>query len=171
MHAVLQGQDTELAERLSPADGPRIVRALEVLEATGRSIRDWRAGGETPPIVDIATAELVVIEPDRALLETSIRQRFEAMVRRGALDEVRALLALNLEPTLPAMKAIGVAELHGVVAGRADMDEAIERAVIATRRYAKRQSTWLRNQMGPQWRRFADTREAEQALFGNRRKK
>ena len=156
--------DPEAAERLNPADGPRIVRALEVLESTGRTIGQWRTrAGE--PLVDAASAELIVLDPDRGALEARIRARFNAMVRDGALDEVRTLLDLKLDPALPAMKAIGVAELVAVLEGRAALADSIERSAVATRQYAKRQATWFRNQMGPEWQRFDTVEGAAGALY------
>ena len=75
------------------------------------------------------------------------------MVEQGAIEEVRALLALDIDPALPAMKAIGVRELGMVIDGRISLTEAQRLAAIATRQYAKRQSTWFRNQLGPEWQR------------------
>ena len=164
LHAELARADPEGAERLNPADGPRIVRALEVLESTGRTIGQWRTrAGE--PLVDAASAELIVLDPDRGALEARIRARFNAMVRDGALDEVRTLLDLELDPALPAMKAIGVAELVAVLEGRAALADSIERSAVATRQYAKRQATWFRNQMGPEWQRFDTVEGAAGALY------
>lgn len=158
LHAVLAVRDPQMAARLNPADGQRIVRALEVLEASGRSIAHWQVQ-RAAPLVDLATAEAVVIEPDRDELGQRIETRFAAMVEGGALDEVRALLALRLDPRLPAMKAIGVPELAAILGGDASPEGAISEAVLATRQYAKRQSTWFRNQLGPQWRRIASAAE------------
>ena len=153
LHAVLAARDAAAAARIRPGDGQRIVRALEVLEASGRSIVDWQ-GNRDAPLVDAATAAMSVIEPDRGVLAGRIAHRFGEMVRRGAMEEVRALLALGLPAAMPAMKAIGVAELGAVIAGRASLAEAVERACAATRRYAKRQSTWFRTQLGPNWQRI-----------------
>jgi tRNA dimethylallyltransferase len=157
LHAMLARDDPETAARLQPADGQRIVRALEVLEASGRSIRDWR-GARGTPLVDEGSAKLILIEPDRSGLVARIEDRFERMVAAGALIEVRALLALGLPGTMPAMKAIGVAELAAFIEGRASHAEALAGAKAATRRYAKRQATWFRHQLGPRWRRVPDAR-------------
>lgn len=153
LHALLRTRDAEAAARLGPADGQRIVRALEVLEATGRPIGHWQ-GRRGPSLIDPATARCLVMAPDRALLRRRIDDRFDAMVAAGALDEVRALLALGLDPALPAMKAIGVPELAGHLRGAATLDQALERAKAATRQYAKRQETWFRHQLGPDWQRI-----------------
>jgi tRNA dimethylallyltransferase len=153
LHRILMRRDAGAAARLRPSDGQRIVRALEVLEASGRSILDWqRQNG--PPLIDRASARFLVIEPERAALAQRIEQRFDAMIAGGALEEVRRLIALKLDPALPAMKAIGVRELQAVLDGAMDTATAIDRAKAATRQYAKRQATWFRHQLGGEWRRF-----------------
>lgn len=152
LHRRLAQQDAAAAARLKPADGQRIVRALEVWDASGRSILDWQ-GQRGQPLVERASAQCLVIEPDRDELGARIGLRFDAMLERGALDEVRELARLDLDPALPAMKAIGVRELQAALAGEMSFAEAIERAKTATRQYAKRQSTWFRNQLGPEWKR------------------
>lgn len=152
LHAVLAGRDALAATVLQPNDGQRIVRALEVLEASGRSILDWQAA-RGQPLVDAESARLMVLEPERAEVVARIERRFDAMVEEGALEEVRALMALNLSPRMPAMKAIGVRELAAALAGTMTLPEAVAKAKAATRQYAKRQSTWFRNQFGANWRR------------------
>jgi tRNA dimethylallyltransferase len=92
--------------------------------------------------------------PDRAILAGRIEQRLRQMVERDALDEVRALMALGLNPALPAMKAIGVPELAAHVRGEIDLDTALILAGNSTRQYAKRQYTWFKNQCGPEWQRL-----------------
>ncbi|TIT91587.1 MAG: tRNA (adenosine(37)-N6)-dimethylallyltransferase MiaA, partial [Mesorhizobium sp.] len=131
----------------------RIVRALEVLDASGRSILDWQAA-RGQPLIDRGSARFLVIEPDRGELVARIEARFDQMLDKGALDEVRQLMALDLAPDLPAMKAIGVRELQAALAGQMSFPEAIERAKVATRQYAKRQATWFRHQLGPEWQRL-----------------
>ena len=153
LHRILWREDPEAAQLLRPSDGQRIVRALEVLEASGRSILQWQAE-KGRPLIDRGGAEFLVIEPERAALVARIDSRFDRMLEAGALEEVRALMALNLDPSLPAMKAIGVRELAAADAGEMTFPEAIARAKIATRQYAKRQATWFRNQLGPEWRRI-----------------
>jgi len=159
LHAILTRDDPRTAATLKPGDSQRIVRALEVLEASGRSILDWQAM-KGRPLIDTASARFLVIEPDRAELVARIDRRFDGMLDAGALDEVRALSALDLDPALPAVKAIGYRELRAALAGEQTMSEAIERAKIATRQYAKRQSTWFRNQLGTHWRRIASADDA-----------
>lgn len=153
LHRTLGARDPAAAARLRPGDGQRIVRALEVAEASGRSILDWQ-GDRSTPLVDAESATRIVLVPEREFVRANIDRRFDAMVDDGALDEVRAILALDLAPALPAMKAIGVPELGGYLRGKVTLDEAIARAKAATRQYAKRQDTWFRNQLGPEWRRI-----------------
>ena len=152
LHRLLAGRDPEAAQAIGPSDGQRIVRALEVLEASGRSITAWQAV-RGRPIVNAATARFIVVEPPREILRARIEARFQRMVGAGAIEEVKALLTLRLDPSLPAMKAIGVRELGMALEGRISLDEAKRLAVIATGQYAKRQSTWFRNQFGQEWQR------------------
>lgn len=153
LHRILFREDPAAAMALRPGDGQRIVRALEVLDASGRSIKQWQAA-RGRPLIDRESAQFFVIEPDRADLIGRIDARFEGMIGHGALDEVRQLLSLGLDPALPAMKAIGVRELQAAISGELAFDAAIERAKIATRQYAKRQATWFRHQLGDEWKRM-----------------
>lgn len=153
LHDELSRRDPAVAEMLQPGDGQRIVRALEVQEATGRSIHDFqRASG--PVIVDTRRAQKLIVLPERPVLHERINRRFETMMETGAVDEVRALLALKPAPDAPVMKAIGVADIAEMLAGRMGEAQVIERSAAATRQYAKRQMTWFRNQMGPDWTRI-----------------
>lgn len=146
MHAELSGSDPQLAARLKPSDTQRIVRALEVLEATGRSLSYWQALPSVP-VFDSDKAAKFVIEIDRAELRARCDRRLDLMLEAGALDEVRNLLALGIAADRPAMRAVGVPEFTAVIRGEAAVDEALERAKIATRQYIKRQHTWLRRNM------------------------
>jgi tRNA dimethylallyltransferase len=157
LHRILMREDSAAAMTLRPTDSQRIVRALEVLEASGRSILAWQAA-RGRPLIDRATARFFVIEPERAALVERIEARFDRMLDKGALEEVRSLAALDLDPALPAVKAIGVRELQAALAGEMSFEEAILRAKIATRQYAKRQATWFRHQLGPEWRRLEPAR-------------
>jgi len=150
LHGVLGERDPDMAATLKPADSQRIVRALEVLESTGKSLLDWQQT-KGRALVDDNSARKIVLAPDRAWLSERIARRFALMWGNGAIDEVKALLALDLDPALPAMKAIGVREITAYIEGSLSRDEAIERSVIATRQYAKRQSTWFRNQLDASW--------------------
>ncbi|MER8393211.1 tRNA (adenosine(37)-N6)-dimethylallyltransferase MiaA [Mesorhizobium sp. M1340] len=153
LHRILLREDSAAGMMLRPTDGQRIVRALEVLDASGRSILEWQAA-RGRPLIDRSSARFFVIEPERAALVERIDARFDRMLDKGALDEVKQLSALGLDPDLPAMKAIGVRELQAALAGAISFPEAIERAKIATRQYAKRQTTWFRHQLGPEWQRL-----------------
>ena len=140
--------DPEDAAAIRPSDTSRIVRALEVFAATGRSLVAWKRTAAAPPLVNPATAERIVVMPERAELHRRIGVRAEAMVHSGAIEEASALAALGLSPAMPAMKAIGVRQLIDHIAGKISLDEAIASMKTETRRYAKRQMTWIRNQMG-----------------------
>jgi tRNA dimethylallyltransferase len=146
LHAELSERDPATAARLKPGDRARITRALEVLLATGRSLTAWHADN-MPARVDLAGAAKVFLMPNRDALGLRIDARFDAMMAAGALAEVRALAARNLDPNLPAMKAHGVPWLIRHLKGEVTMDEAMAQAKRDTRRYTKRQATWFRNQL------------------------
>lgn len=145
LHAELAARDPAMAARLRPGDGQRIARALEVVEATGRSIADYQGRGcaQDGPAYD---ALVVAALPPRERLYETIDRRFEAMVTAGALEEVRELMDLGLDPDLPALKAVGVPELMAHLRGETSLQRAVGDGQRATRRYAKRQLTWLRHQ-------------------------
>ncbi|MDE1148448.1 MAG: tRNA (adenosine(37)-N6)-dimethylallyltransferase MiaA [Azospirillaceae bacterium] len=146
LHQDLAARDPEGAARLAPGDTQRLVRAWEVVVATGRPLGDWhRVAADTGP-ADLSFHTLVV-EPPRDRLYANGDARFVAMMGQGALEEVRAFLDLGLDPDLPAMKALGVPELAAHIAGHLPLIEAVALAQRHTRNYAKRQSTWFRNQM------------------------
>ena len=153
LHARLGERDPLAAAAIRAGDSQRIVRALEVLDATGSSLAEWHRTGSAPPLLPTASAAALVIEPDRAELYRRIEGRFDSMVAGGALDEVRALLRRDLHPDLPVMKAIGVRQFARHLRGECTLEEAVGNAKMETRRYAKRQSTWFRNQM-PEWTRI-----------------
>jgi tRNA dimethylallyltransferase len=146
LHAELARRDPLAAGRLNVNDRTRIARALEVVEATGRSLLDWQRDG-LPPLFGPDTPR-VFIAPDRAVLYARIDARFDTMLTGGALDEVRALAARRLDPLLPAMKAHGVPWLVRHLAGEFPLAEAARQAKLDTRHYAKRQFTWFRHQLG-----------------------
>lgn len=147
-HAELAKRDPVTAARLQPGDRQRLVRAWEVLEATGRSLADWQREAPCPEPDAPALAPLTfVLEPPRPALYAACDARLAGMVRGGALDEVAALDRLGLPPGLPAMKAVGVPELLAHLRGEIDLATALAAAQQATRRYAKRQTTWFRHQM------------------------
>ncbi len=149
LHAELARRDPVSAARIEPTDPQRIARALEVLDATGRSLSDWqRAETPAPDTQGIAFFTILLLPP-RSVLYATIDVRFAAMVEGGALDEVRALMTRGLDPALPAMKALGVPDLAAHLAGSLALDDAVRRGQQATRRYAKRQFTWFLNQIIP----------------------
>jgi tRNA dimethylallyltransferase len=154
LHRELAQSDRAIAEVLNPQDGQRIVRALEVIGATGRSIAAFQ-GKNGPMVIDPDRARKVVVLPERAILHERINRRFETMLTMGAEDEVRALLALDLPPEMPVMKAIGVAQIAAMLKGEMTRAEVIETGAAATRQYAKRQMTWFRNQMDESWERLS----------------
>lgn len=145
LHARLAERDPETARRLRPSDQQRVARAWAVLEATGRPLAEWQAAPAPTP--GVRRFVHIVLLPPRDLLYAACDRRFEAMVAQGALEEVRRLLDLGLAANLPAMKAVGVRELGDYLAGDCDLASAVRRAQQATRRYAKRQLTWLRHQV------------------------
>jgi tRNA dimethylallyltransferase len=147
LYEELARRDPAAAAQLRPADRIRIARALEVVEATGRSIIDWRLKG-VPPLLDAARVAKLFLAPDRAVLYRRIDARFDGMLSAGALDEVRLLAARRLDPLLPAMKAHGVPWLIRHLAGEMTIEAAAEEAKKDTRHYAKRQFTWFRHQLG-----------------------
>ncbi|QKP78836.1 tRNA (adenosine(37)-N6)-dimethylallyltransferase MiaA [Methyloligella sp. GL2] len=155
LHALLVTRDPQMAARLPATDPQRIVRALEVIEATGVSLAEWQKGQETPPVLRPSQALRLLIAPDREALYAKIERRFDTMLDMGAGEEVERLLALDLDPGLPAMRAHGVPEIAAWLRGEISREEAIARAKTVTRRYAKRQLTWARRFMAD-WNWFED---------------
>ncbi|MBN8982382.1 MAG: tRNA (adenosine(37)-N6)-dimethylallyltransferase MiaA [Rhizobiales bacterium] len=146
LHAELARRDPDSAGKLKVRDRSRIARALEVIEATGRSLGDWHRDG-LPPLLRPEEALAVFLNPDRGELYERIDARFSRMIEAGALDEVSALAARKLDPLLPAMKAHGVPALMHHLRGEMSLDEAIDIGRADTRHYAKRQFTWFRHQL------------------------
>jgi len=145
-HAALAVRDPAMAARLWPGDRQRLVRAWEVLDATGRSLADWQDDGAVASPYWFRT---IVCSPPRDALYAACDARVTAMIDAGAVAEVRALAALNLDPALPVMKALGVAALGRHLAGEVSLNAAIAATRQQTRNYAKRQMTWLRTQLLP----------------------
>jgi tRNA dimethylallyltransferase len=146
LHGELAQRDPASAERLKPRDRTRIARALEVVEATGRSLTDWHREG-LPPLLPPGTFSALFLEPGRDQLYARIDARFDAMLGAGALEEVAALEMRRLDPLLPAMKAHGVPALIRHLKGELTRDEAAAIGRADTRHYAKRQFTWFRHQL------------------------
>ena len=146
LHAALAQRDPASAERLKLRDRTRIARALEVIEATGRSLTDWHRDG-LPPLLPQGTFSALFLAADRDQLYARIDARFDAMLSAGALEEVAALAARHLDPLLPAMKAHGVPALLRHLKGEIALEEAAAIGRGDTRHYAKRQFTWFRHQL------------------------
>lgn len=146
LHAELVQLDPATARRVTINDRSRISRALEVVMATGRPLSDWHREG-LPPLIDPDRGAKIFVTCDREELIRRIEARFIAMTKSGALEEVQRLAGRKLEPTLPAMKAHSVPWLIRHLNGEISREEAVAGAVMDTRRYAKRQLTWFRNQM------------------------
>lgn len=154
LHAILSQRSPAEGARVKPSDRTRLVRALEVIDATGRTLGEWQSDQPSqPPLIRESAAERIILDPPRADLHRRIDERFAGMVAEGGIAEAEALSAAGLDPRLPAMKAIGVRPLLDLVAGQIGRDEAIARGQAETRQYAKRQSTWFRHQM-PDWPRL-----------------
>jgi len=145
LHARLARRDPVSAERLKPRDRTRIARALEVVEATGRSITDWHREG-LPPLLPPGSFRALFLNPERKALYERIDARFDAMLTAGGLIEVERLAARRLDPLLPAIKAHGVPALIRHLKGEITLAEAAEVGRGDTRHYAKRQFTWFRHQ-------------------------
>ena len=146
LHSILQARDPEMARRLAPGDTQRITRALEVFDATGRSLAAWQQAAGTP-LLDAAHCVKLVLDRPRAELAARTDARFLAMLDRGALDEARRLAAMKLDPTLTAMRAVGLPPLLAHLAGDLSLPAAVARAQHDTRRYIKRQQNWQRKFM------------------------
>lgn len=151
-HRRLTMRDPEGAARIHPANSQRVLRAYEVLETTGTTLTQWQAD----QVGELAYAEkaiMLVLEPEREALYAACNARAKLIVDSGGIEEVAALRLLGLNPSLPVMKALGVRELGAFLDDEVTRAEAIENLRQATRRYAKRQTTWFRHQM-PQAARF-----------------
>jgi tRNA dimethylallyltransferase len=151
VRSALNALDPLAETRISPGDRQRLTRALAVGRATGRPLSAWQA--ETKPAIADDAWCAVVLAPSRDALYGRIDARLTAMAQAGAVEEAAALIRRDLDPRLPAMKAVGLRELAACAAGEATLEEAIAAAQQATRRYAKRQLTWFRNQT-PDWPRI-----------------
>ena len=152
LYAELTELDPVLAARLPPSDSQRVLRGLEVVQATGTPLSAWQQTAAAP---FLSKYHGVVLSPSRQWLYERCNARFVQMLADGAVDEVKTLLALNITASAPAMKAHGVPELAAYLRGATSLQEATSRAQQATRRYAKRQLTWYRNQM-PHWTKLSE---------------
>lgn len=146
LYALLRERDPAMAEQLRPSDPQRIVRALEVIDATGRSLAAWQKQAGQPLLKESDVARIFLTRP-RDELYARINARLDSMLEQGALEEVEALAGQALDPNLPAMRAHGVKPLLDMLSGTIAREDAIERVKTDTRRYAKRQETWARSNM------------------------
>ena len=149
--ALAEHGDDEAAALL--ADPQRLTRALEVLLATGKPLSYWQSSTQSAPFLSKKDCIRVVLAPPRPWLHSRIEQRARLMLVEDGINEVKSLISLGLSPKLPAMRAIGVAEIRDYVSGAKGYEETVHRLTVATRQYAKRQETWFRNQM-PDWQRI-----------------
>jgi tRNA dimethylallyltransferase len=163
LHDALAARDPAMARRLRPSDPQRIVRALEVIDATGISLSEWQGSRPPSPVLSPEAVLKLVIAPEREPLYARIDARFDRMLQMGAMEEVRALLALGLANSLPAVRAHGVRELAGHLAGTSSLAAAIAKTKTESRRYAKRQMTWVRRYMAD-WEWFPDADAAVNAV-------
>ncbi|MBL0914200.1 MAG: tRNA (adenosine(37)-N6)-dimethylallyltransferase MiaA [Sphingopyxis sp.] len=155
-HAALAKADPEAAARLNPADSTRVARALEVIRSTGRTLADWQQAREGGIADAIALAPLILLPP-RDWLRDRCDARLVQMFDQGAIEEVEALLARDLDPDLPVMRAIGAPQIAAYLRGDLTRAEALEAAQAATRQYAKRQFTWFRHQPPADWPRHEES--------------
>ena len=143
---ILSERDPQMALRLDPNDAQRIVRALEVIDSSGKSLAEWQSQRGSP-VIEQALCEKLILMPDRETLHAKAEARFDAMMAAGALDEAKRLSDLNLDPGLPASRALGVAPLIAAVRGEVTIVDAVSRAKAETRQYIKRQTTWANGNM------------------------
>ena len=164
LYAELVERDPEMAGRLRPSDRLRIMRALEVVLATGRSLASFQGERQPGPLAEGRLLRLFVM-PEREEVRTRIDRRFETMMAQGALDEVAALRQRGLDPLLPVMRAHGVPGLIAHFDGKISLAEAVARGQADTRAYAKRQVTWFRHQMAG-WQAVAPEAALDVAMAG-----
>ena len=158
--AKLQQLDPGAAARINAGDSARINRALEVILSTGRTLEEWQKDREGGIAAEVDLRALILLPP-RKWQYARCDERFAQMIDRGAVSEVEALLARKLNPNLPVMRAIGVAEIAAYLRGDASLDQAIAAGQQATRRYAKRQYTWFAHQPPAAWPRFKEALDVD----------
>lgn len=153
--SMLAQLDPAAAQRINPNDKTRIARALEVVMSTGQTLADWQ-GQTSGGINDQVRIVPLILLPPRDWIRVRCDARLEVMLETGAIAEVQALLARKLDPDLPVMRAIGVAEIAAILADPSTTNAMTEQAKAATRQYAKRQYTWFRNQPPEHWPRHSE---------------
>lgn len=157
LYEMVRKVDEASAERIGPTDPQRLMRALEVFRATDEPLTSWQQKPRQKPFEGMFAR--IVLAPERQWVYDRIERRFDAMVMSGAMQEVEALAKRGLDPDLPLMKALGVEDLIRVQCGKISLEEAVTEIKTKTRRFAKRQMTWFRNQMIT-WNRI-ETQEME----------
>jgi tRNA dimethylallyltransferase len=160
LHDQLSALDPKAASQINRGDTQRLVRALEVFDSTGTSIVDWQQQARAGAICAVSGSAAITLLPDRAWLHKRIDDRFVQMMDQGAVAEVGRLLERNMDPSKPVMKAIGVPQISAYLEGRQDRAGAIEAAAARSRQYAKRQYTWMRNQLQSGWTTASDAEQA-----------
>lgn len=158
----LAREDAETFARIDRDNPMRVQRAWDVLRATGRGLTDWHRA-TAAPLVDPAAAVRIVLDPEISRLNDRIERRFEMMLEHGALDEVRAFAAAGVDPALPSARVFGAPPLMAALEGKITLDQAVAESVAATRQYAKRQRTWMRNRMAA-WTRIEPGPTALEAI-------
>lgn len=136
--------DPEAESRIFPCDRQRLIRALSVFRATGKSLSAFKS--DTRPLLRPNSWSGIIVEPEREQLYANCDRRVDIMLQTGAVEEVKALMARNLDMGLPSMKAVGLREISAWLNGEMSRNQAVEAMKQATRNYAKRQLTWFRNQ-------------------------
>jgi len=150
-HDELREFDPISAERLNKSDTQRVIRAYEVYMATKHPLSYWHKQEQsTEPFP--AHYQTIIFEPPRDVLYEKCEDRLDLMLKNGALDEVRALKDIDLDPRCPAMKALGIPEFLAYLNNKMSLEDALNAAKQSTRRYAKRQTTWFRNQIVQNYR-------------------
>ena len=165
-YSALQSEDPTRAKALNPSDSQRIARALEVVRSTGKPLGEWQAEKSGGIEEEISLHPLVLL-PDREWLYERCDRRFEIMLDDGAIIEVEALLARDLSPELPVMRAIGVPEIAAMLKGELSRAQTIEAGQQATRNYAKRQYTWFRRQPPDDWSKLESQNYTIGTLFAS----
>ncbi|MBY7649574.1 MAG: tRNA (adenosine(37)-N6)-dimethylallyltransferase MiaA [Candidatus Liberibacter europaeus] len=158
LHEELSRLDPNASEKINPADGQRIARAFEVLTYSGKSItKFWKKS--LNPVIPAESAQKIIILPQRCDLKKRISERFKKMLDTGAIDEVRDLIAMDLTSDLPITKAIGIRHIISLLKGEMSYEETLQKGIIATNQYAKRQITWFCNKFDEDWNRITSIDE------------
>ncbi len=151
LYAELNRCDPLVAEKLKPNDRQRILRALEVIQSTGQSIAAFQSLPNAMPVLEASSLQKFVLAPERSALHQRVERRLETMLDSGAIEEVKQLCEIDIPADHPVLKAIGVSQIREYLSGNLSRSDVVDKLIIATRRYAKRQSTWFRNQLDRTW--------------------